>query len=133
MKIAITYENEYVYQHFGHSQQFKLYVINDGVIAESKVLDTNGQGHGALAKLLKSWEVSTVICGGIGGGARNMLTEAGIELYSGVSGKADEIVTDYLNGKLSFNPNVQCGHHDHSHGSCGEQNGHSHNSCGEHR
>lgn len=54
--------------------------------------------------------MDVLICGGIGGGAQNALAEAGIKLYGGVSGNADEAVNAYLEGKLDFNPNVQCSH-----------------------
>ena len=30
MKIAVTYESRNVFQHFGHSEQFKIYEIADG-------------------------------------------------------------------------------------------------------
>lgn len=133
MKIAVTYESGQVFQHFGHTSQFKLYEVEDGRIKGSEVVDTGDSGHGALAGFLQGKGVSTLICGGIGGGARNALAEAGIELYGGVSGSADEAVAALLAGKLAYDPNVQCNHHDHGEGhSCG---GHGHgegHSCGDH-
>ena len=66
MKVAICYENGLVFQHFGHTQQFKVYDIADGKISHSEVVDTNGQGHGALADVLKDLGVDALICGGIG-------------------------------------------------------------------
>ncbi len=122
MKIAVTYENGNVFQHFGHTEQFKLYEIEDGKIVEAQVVDTNGNGHGALAGMLSAWKVDTLICGGIGAGAQNALAEAGIRLYGGVSGSADEAVEALLAGKLEFDPDVHCDHHGH-HGeghNCGE-------------
>ena len=68
MKIAVTYENGQVFQHFGHTAQFKLYDVENGAIASSQVVDTNGSGHGALAGFLKDHQVDALICGGIGGG-----------------------------------------------------------------
>ena len=90
MKIAVTYENGLVFQHFGHTQQFKLYTVENGKITSSEVVDTNGSGHGALAVFLKTHGVDTLICGGIGGGARTALAEAGIALYPGARGAAHE-------------------------------------------
>ena len=78
MKIAVTYENGQVFQHFGHTEQFKLYTVENGQITDSQVVDTNGSGHGALATFLKAHGVDTLICGGIGGGARTALAQAGI-------------------------------------------------------
>lgn len=122
MKIAVTYENGDVFQHFGHTEQFKIYTIEDQKIASSTIVDTNGSGHGTLAGFLAEHGVDTLICGGIGGGAQAALAEAGIKLYGGVSGEADAAVAALLVGHLGYNPNVHCDHHDHDHG-CG------HHSC----
>lgn len=76
MKIAVTYENGEVFQHFGHTEQFKLYEVSGGKLLHTQVVDTNGSGHGALAGLLAQLGVDTLICGGIGGGAQAALAEA---------------------------------------------------------
>lgn len=128
MRVAVTYENGSIFQHFGHTEQFKLYDVENGQIVKTQVVDTNGQGHGALASFLKQAEVDVLICGGIGGGAQNALAGAGIKLFGGVSGDADEAVKAYAEGKLDFNPDVHCTHHEHGAGhSCGEYH------CGEHQ
>lgn len=124
MKIAVTYENGNVFQHFGHTEQFKLFDIDNGKVIGTKIVDTNGSGHGALAGLLSDLKVDTLICGGIGGGAQTALSEAGIRLYGGVSGNADDAVNALLAGTLEYNSDVKCehhGHHNHGEGhSCGE-------------
>ena len=125
MKIAVTYENGQVFQHFGHTEQFKLYDVEDGKIVREAVVGTNGSGHGALAGFLKSHGADTLICGGIGGGAQAALAEAGVELCSGAEGDVDAAVEAYLNGTLT-SAGATCDHHDHEEGhSCG---GH----CGSH-
>lgn len=125
MKIAVTYENGEVFQHFGHTKQFKVYDAEGGKVGTASVVSTNGSGHGALAGMLKSSGINTLICGGIGGGAKQALAEAGIELYGGVSGDADRAVADFLAGSLKYNPDVTCNHHgEHHHGDghdCGGQ------------
>lgn len=127
MKIAVTYDNGMIFGHFGHTEHFKIYETADQAIVSSAVVDTNGSGHGALAGFLKELGVDVLICGGIGGGAQNALAEAGIMLFGGVSGDADQAVADYLNGRLLFNPNIQCNHHHHEEGhSCGNHG------CGNH-
>lgn len=115
MKIAVTYENGEIFQHFGHSEQFKMYDIQERSIVSSQVVDTNGSGHGALVEFLSANEVDILICGGIGGGAQTALANAGIRLYGGVSGNADEAVNALLDDSLAFNPDVHCDHHDHQH------------------
>lgn len=120
MKIAVTYEDGQVFQHFGHTSQFKVYEAEDGNIISSEIVDTNGQGHGALAGFLLGGGVDVLICGGIGGGARAALAEAGIELYPGASGEADAQVEAFLKGALSYDPNTTCSHHSHEEGqNCG--------------
>lgn len=121
MKIAATYENGQIFGHFGRTQQFKLYDVADGKVTASSVVDTGGNGHGALAGFLKQHGVDILVCGGIGGGAQTALAGAGIALYGGVSGSADAAIDDLLAGKLAYNPHVECNHHgDHHHeGGCG--------------
>ena len=119
MRIAVTYENGQIFQHFGHTEQFKIYDVEDGVCTQETIVDTNGSGHGALAGFLTANRVDALICGGIGGGAQMALAEAGIRLYGGVSGSADEAVQALLNGTLGYNPDVQCSHHGEGH-HCGE-------------
>ena len=134
MKIAVTYENGMIFQHFGHTEQFKLYEVSDGKIVSAEVVDTNGSGHGALAGLLRALGVEVLICGGIGGGAQMALAEAGIRLFGGVSGSADAAVQALLAGELLYDPNVMCSHHDEGHhheGDCGSHGCGSH-SCGNH-
>lgn len=126
MKVAVTYENGMIFQHFGHTEQFKLYDIEGTEIKKEQIVDTMGSGHGALAGFLTENGVDTLICGGIGGGAQMALADAGIQLYGGVSGNADEAVKALLEGRLDYNPDVQCSHHEHAHG--GNCAGHS---CGE--
>ena len=133
MKIAVTYEKGMIFQHFGHTEQFKVYEVEDGKIIASQVVDTNGSGHGALAGVLNVLKVDILICGGIGGGAQMALASAGIRLFGGVSGSADAAVEALLSGTLAYQPNIRCNHHDH-HGeghSCGDHGcGSSH--CGHH-
>ena len=95
MKIAVTYENGSVFQHFGHTEQFKIYEILQGKIVKSQIVSTNGNGHGALAGILSEQGVDTLICGGIGAGAQTALANAGIQLYGGVSGNADAAVNSF--------------------------------------
>ena len=133
MKIAVTYENGQVFQHFGRTEAFKIYTVEDGKVQKSEVVGTNGNGHGALAGFLQGLGVDTLICGGIGGGAQNALTAAGIRLYGGASGEADRQVEDLLAGRLTYQPDVHCDHHGKEHQSgqaCGH---HGHQGGGGHQ
>ena len=130
MRIAVTYENGQIFQHFGHTAQFKIYDVANGEIVRAEVVDTNGSGHGALAGFLMQLGVDALICGGIGGGAQMALAEVGIRLFGGVSGDADAAVNALIAGNLGYNPDVHCNHHDHEHGE-GEHSCGSHG-CGNH-
>ncbi len=129
MKIAVTYENGQVFQHFGHTENFKVYDIEDGKVISSEIIGSNGTGHGALAGLLAGEEIDVLICGGIGGGVQQALTDNGIELCAGASGDTDAAVEAYLKGEL-INTGANCDHHSHEEGhSCGDHEG---GHCGHH-
>ncbi len=131
MKIAVTYEGGNVFQHFGHSQYFKMYETEGGAVRSSEVIPTDGFGHGALAGFLRGRGVEALICGGIGGGAIAALAEAGIRVYAGVAGSADGAVQAFLRGELSEGAAATCSHHGHGdkEGGCGHHDG---EACGEH-
>ena len=125
MRIAVTYENGEVFQHFGHTEEFKVYEVEDGKVVSSQIIGSNGSGHGALAELLSGQGIDVLICGGIGGGAQAALDEQGIELCAGASGSADEAVEAYLRGEL-INTGANCDHHhDEGHSCHDHEDGHS--------
>lgn len=133
MKIATTYLDGNIFAHFGHTDKFKLYTVEDNKIINTEIVDTNGSGHGALVGLLSSLGVDILICGGIGMGAQIALDDADIELYSGIEGDADAAVTSYLDGSLCCSHEANCNHHDHDHGcSCGHDHHHNDHDCGCH-
>ena len=133
MKIATTYENGNVFQHFGRTEYFKVYEVEDGAVVSSEVIGSDGIGHGALAGLLANHDIQVLICGGLGGGALNALTNAGIEVCAGASGNADEAVAAYLRGEL-VDTGANCDHHHHGEGEecCGHGEGEDHECCGGH-
>ena len=116
MKLAITFENGQVFQHFGQSKAFKIYdITDDGKTVAESILEVQGEGHGSLAKLLDDNGVNVLICGGIGGGARETLEKVGIDFYPGVTGSADEAKEAFLNNQLNYDPDTTCNHHGHHH------------------
>ncbi len=129
MKLAVTYENGSVFQHFGRTEAFKVYEIEDDKVVRAEVIGTNGSGHSALAGVLAELGIDVLICGGIGGGAQAALADAGIEVCAGAQGSADEAVAAYLRGELT-DAGVTCDHHG-AHHECGEHGCGEHD-CGEH-
>ena len=92
MRVAVTYEDGNVFQHFGHTEKFKIYEVEDGKIVSDSIMDTNGTGHEALADLLADRGVDALICGGMGQGAKDALTAAGLQICAGAEGDADAAV-----------------------------------------
>ena len=133
MKIAVTYENGEVFQHFGHTETFKVYEVQDGRVVSTEIIGADGSGHGALAGLLAGRSIDVLICGGIGGGAQAALAEQGIELCAGASGSADQAVDAYLKGEL-VNTGANCDHHHGEGHSCHDEgngcHGHEEGGCG---
>ena len=129
MVIAVTYKDGEVFQHFGHTEEFKLYNVKEGEIVYSEVIPTNGFGHGTLATFLKARNVDVLICGGIGGGARTALAAQGIQLFPGASGDADQQVANYISGELNYDPDTTCNHHGEGH-NCSDHHHEEGHSCG---
>ena len=116
MKIAVTTENDQVFQHFGQCPLFTIYDVEDGSIKSKQLLDSSRNGHSALAGLLSDSSINVVICGGIGVGAMNMLAARGIQVIPGVVGGTDAAVRAFLEGRLSPDVGPTCNHHSHDHG-----------------
>lgn len=130
MVLAVTYEDGQIFQHFGKTENFKVYEIQNGEILKSEVVSSNGQGHGALAGVLQGYGVDALICGGIGGGAQVALAENGIKVYGGVAGDCDDAVAAFLNGTLPYQEDITCNHHEHEHGEGGCGGHHEGGHCG---
>lgn len=122
-KIAVACENNQVFQHFGRTPEFAVFEISEErkIVDESR-LSTGETGHGALAALLDEQGIACLICGGIGGGAIQALSDAGIQVIPGAEGDVHDVVEAVLNGTFVPCEGFVCNHH---HG----EGGHS---CGDH-
>ena len=103
MRVATTYDNGNIFMHFGRSEQFKIYDIQDDKVLNEQVVGTGGTGHGALAGLLAN------------GGAINALAQAGITVYAGAQGSCDACVEALIAGTLAQTGEATCGCHGHDH------------------
>lgn len=119
MKIAIPYLDGKVYEHFGKAKQFKIYDLDDaGNIISSEVIDSDAEGHEAVAAALSARMVSIVICGNMGEGAQAALAQFGIIPFSGAEGEADKVIESFVKGDItSEGCNCGCG------GNCGDGEG----------
>ena len=123
MRIAVTYEDGNIFQHFGHTEYFKLYDVENGSVVVATTIHTDGSGHGALVDILKKHNVDALICGGIGAGAKHALAKACIKLYGGAFGNADQAINSLLTGSLNYNSDLECNHHaEHHGGDCADHN-----------
>lgn len=122
MKIAVTSENNCVFQHFGHTPEFTIYTVENQRVTNKEIVPTSGNGHGALAPFLKNRGVEILLCGGIGSGAQTALTENGIPFVGGTEGNTDAVLNAYVSGTLQTRADFTCSHHhtDAEHGhTCG--------------
>ncbi len=125
MKIAVTCENNEVFQHFGHTPGFAVFEVAENKIVSEKLLSSGETGHGALAGLLAEDKIDLLICGGIGGGAVNALGNAGIQVIGGAQGNVRDVVEAFLAGTLNVRADFHCNHHHHeAGGSCGSHGCH---------
>ena len=96
MKIAVPYNNGEIFEHFGKTENFKVYEVENDDIVSTEVLAASGSGHSALAGFLAENGIDILICGGIGGEAMAALADAGIGVYPGQKGDADVAVASFL-------------------------------------
>ncbi|MCR5490509.1 MAG: NifB/NifX family molybdenum-iron cluster-binding protein [Bacilli bacterium] len=105
MKLAICYNpsDNTIFQHFGQTEHF---LIVDTKTGERSLIDNGGNSHKALVLYLKGLAVDTVIAGGMGDRAIELLKQAGINVIPGVRGSAEEAIKAFEEGKLEGNFNV---------------------------
>ena len=115
MKIAVTTDGDQIFQHFGQCPTFTVYTVEGDKITDKMILNASGSGHGALGGFLNNAGIDVVICGGIGGGARQMLSDTGIKLISGIDGNIEDAVAAYIKGEMQ-DKGGSCSHHDHDEG-----------------
>ena len=123
MRIAVTYENGEIFQHFGHTELVRIYDVENGQVVHRMTIRPKNAGHEAMAAVLKKAGADLLICGGIGAGAQQALDAMGIRLCAGVSGSSDAAVERFLRGTLSYTSQSNCTAHDIS-GGCGHDCGH---------
>jgi predicted Fe-Mo cluster-binding NifX family protein len=100
MKIAVAVDGVEVSQHFGHCQSYMVATVEDGKIVSREDVPNPGHEPGRLPMLMHELGVNCLLVGGIGPRAVDMLSGFGIEVVSGVSGKIDDVLSQYLAGEL---------------------------------
>lgn len=118
MKIAVASMGEQVAGHFGHCENFNIFVAEEGKIVSQESVPNPGHRPGFLPNFLADMGVAVIISGGMGGGAVDIFNERNVEVVIGASGTAKENVESYLKGELVSTGSI-CHNHEHSH-ECGE-------------
>ena len=114
MKILVPIENDMIYQHIGHTPALRLYDVEGNTVLHAKDYVPNGQGHVIMCQIALELGANVVIAGGFGLPVQQTLSSNGIQIFGGVSGRADDAVLAYLEGTLTYNPDIakhHCGCH----------------------
>lgn len=118
MKIAVAAMGNSVAGHFGHCENFMIYVTENGNIVSEESVQNPGHRPGFLPNFLADMGVEVIISGGMGGGAVDIFNERNVEVVVGAMGSTKENVINYLQGNLISTGSV-CHEHEHL-GECGE-------------
>ena len=115
MIIATTYKDGLISDHFGRTEEFMIYEIENGMVIKNYIKDNQGLSHGNLVKILVENNVNVLICGTCGTGAINIMNSYNIECVAGAQGDSLDAVLDYLSGNIKLKENAihEC-HHDHN-------------------
>ena len=119
MKIAVpTKENNQVDVHFGHCEFYSIYTVSDQnqVISEERMDSPQGCGcKSNIAGVFEDAGVKTMLAGGIGDGAVNVLNAHGVNVIRNCQGDVTELVQQYLAGKVK-DSGSNCAAHGHEEG-----------------
>lgn len=100
MKIAMTYDNEEIFPHFGKSPYVVIYEVEGKDVLSKNIMKLEGSGHGRISAYLKTVDVNVLICGRMGEHAKQAMDDLQIKVYAGVSGRCDDALHNYLQGTL---------------------------------
>ncbi|MCR5130137.1 MAG: DUF134 domain-containing protein, partial [Prevotella sp.] len=138
-KIAIPTKDGVLFPHFGKAPQVTIVSVVEGKVTETVVFQAPEHEHGAMPRFIASHRCTDVLCGGLGGGAVNLLNQLGIQVHAGAPEiPVQELLAQYLGGTITYGDGTchhdGCGdhHHHHEHGEGkGEGNGgcHGHGHC----
>jgi predicted Fe-Mo cluster-binding NifX family protein len=115
MKVAISTDNSQVSAHFGRCQQYTIFDVDGKEVKGKAIIDTPGHQPGMLPPFLNQKGVNVVIAGGMGPRAQDLFRQLNIEPIIGVTGKVDEVIQDFLQGKLETGESTCDQGEDHHH------------------
>lgn len=96
MRIAVASEGLDVSSYFSCCTNFNYYKIENGEMVDSRNLPSQGHLCGSQANFLRQIDVKILICGSISKKETETMENAGIKVIPGASGRAFQVVADYL-------------------------------------
>jgi predicted Fe-Mo cluster-binding NifX family protein len=97
--------------HFGRSPYFTIIKFENNEIKEISAIEILGKHSGGSktpAEIALNSGVDVLICGNLGPKAVSMISENGIEVYSGASGKVKDAFKAWKNGMLQLADENSC-------------------------
>ena len=101
MKVAIAKDGDIVSEHFGHCTEYAVFVIEESKITSREILESPGHEPGKLPPFLASHKVTHVLAGGMGPRAVDLFCANNIEVFLGVRGRIDSVITDFISGNIA--------------------------------
>ena len=107
MKVAVSYRDGEIYEHFGHAETFAIYDfdLNNMDNSTKKLIDVRDlSGHEAMVERMRAEGVDAVLCGNMGAAAKAQLLSCGIVPVIGYCGDADTAAELLILGRLPVAP-----------------------------
>ena len=109
-KVAVPTLNGMLSAHFGGSEYFTVYDVEDNKIVDTAILPVPEHTTGSYPNFLAAQEITEIIVGGIGGKAIAIFNNFGINVYLGANVKGTkDLVEELLAGELQLTGNA-CNH-----------------------
>jgi len=110
-KIAIPTNDGKLWAHFGKAPQVTIFTVENNQVKDSVVVPAPEHEHGAMPRFLAAQGCTDVVCGGLGGGAVNLLQQLNIRVHAGAPAlPVEEVIKMFLDGTIVYGDG-SC-HHD---------------------
>ena len=108
MRIAIPVRGDEVFSPMGEAEALHFYEDDHGRITRQFLVPMEKAGLDSALELLEQYGIDALICGAVSDEERHAVGTAGVMLFPGVSGKADDAALGFLSGSVISDPNNHC-------------------------
>ena len=108
MRIAIPVRGDEVFSPMGEAEAFHFYEDDHGRITRQFLVPMEKAGLDSALELLEQYVIDALICSAVSDEERHAVGTAGVMLFPGVSGKADDAALGFLSGSVISDPNNHC-------------------------